>query len=287
LHCGGAGISSGFSRRRNEKCCFQRLRRPLSGNGPHSENVNSFAIGRYDVTRQEFAAFIADSGYKIQIETGCSGAVESLAESKRRNWRNPGFPQTDRHPVICVSWDEANAYAAWLSRKTGHTYRLPTEVEWEYAARAGTTTPRFWGRGNACRYANVFDLSALKASAAKYGKPEPKASFMDYGCTDGYVETSPAGVFRPNGFGLYDILGNVKQLVSDCRGLYGASKESQTADKSCRSRVARGGSFGSGPFGIRSASRDSLPTIATGNILNRDTHVGFRVAMDLPAQKPQ
>jgi formylglycine-generating enzyme required for sulfatase activity len=253
----------------------------------HSETVKSFAIGRFDVTRGEFAAFIADSGYKMKIETGCEGSVEPLSESKRRNWRNPGFPQTDRHPVVCVSWDEATAYTAWLSQKTGHAYRLPTEAEWEYAARAGTTTPRFWSNDNACKYANVFDLSGMKAIAAENGHAKPKLYPGDFHCSDGYVNTSPVGVFKPNGFGLYDMLGNVEQLVADCLGPYGASKESQPADKNCRSIVVRGGSWARGPFGIRSASRMGHPMVATGNILNRATHVGFRVVRDLPVEKAQ
>jgi formylglycine-generating enzyme len=247
----------------------------------HGETVKSFAIGRYDVTRGEFAAFITDSGYKMKTETGCArGSIDPLAESRRKNWRNPGFPQTDRDPVVCVSWDEADAYTAWLSRKTGQAYRLPTEAEWEYAARAGTTTPRFWGNNNACKYANVYDLSAMKAIAAENGKKTVKPYAGDFHCDDGYANTSPVGVFRPNTFGLYDMLGNVEQLVSDCLGPYGANRQTQPAGNACSAHVARGGSFEWGPFGIRSASRNNLPTVAAGNILNRRTGTGFRVARD-------
>lgn len=245
----------------------------------HSENVKSFAIGRYDVTRGEFSAFIADSGYAI--ESRCEGSViDTASESNRKNWRAPGFPQTDRHPVVCVSWDDANAYTAWLSRKTGHAYRLPTEAEWEYAARAGTTTPRYWGRDNACKYANVFDLSALRIYA-KPNKPAPKPLADDFHCDDGYARTSPVGVFRPNGFGLYDMLGNVQQWVADCLGPYDADKKSAPIDKVCDHRVTRGGSWEWGPFGVRSASRGNHMTVESRYILIRFTGTGFRVARDL------
>ncbi|HKQ43847.1 MAG TPA: formylglycine-generating enzyme family protein [Rhizomicrobium sp.] len=250
----------------------------------HSETVKSFAIGRYDVTRGEFATFIADSGYKM--ENGCAeDSIDSLMERKRKSWRDPGFPQTDRHPVVCVSWDDANAYAAWLSRKTGQGYRLPTEAEWEYAARARTTSARYWGRDNACKYANVFDLSALRIYA-KPNKPAPKPFATGFRCDDGYVRTSPVGVFKPNGFGLYDMLGNVEQWVADCLGPYDADKKSALMDKVCDHRVTRGGSWGGDPFGVRSASRGNHMTIESRNIAIRFTDTGFRVARDLrPAEK--
>ena len=94
--------------------------------------VGAFALGRTEVTRAEYAAFVAATGHGSG--GGCMGG-----------WREPGFVQGGDHPVVCVSWEDAQAYVAWLSRETGESYRLPSESEWEYAARAGTTTARYWG----------------------------------------------------------------------------------------------------------------------------------------------
>ena len=116
---------------------------------PHSVTITrEFALGQFAVTRGEFAAFVRDSGYNPP--NGCyvyNTTSGQFALDQNRNWHNPGFAQSNQHPVVCVSYDDAQRYVQWLSRKTGKSYRLPTEAEWEYAARAGTTTPRFWGDG--------------------------------------------------------------------------------------------------------------------------------------------
>ncbi len=127
-----------------------------------------FALGQHPVTRGEFAAFVKETHHDPQgcFMPGLSEDVPRVVLPRGLSWRNPGFAQTERDPVVCVSFDDAKRYAAWLGRKTGKLYRLPTEAEWEYAARAGTTTPRYWSGGDAlaCRFANVLDLDAARLS---------------------------------------------------------------------------------------------------------------------------
>jgi formylglycine-generating enzyme required for sulfatase activity len=119
----------------------------------HEVEVALFAIGKYAVTVEQFKRFVEASGYRTEAEEGggfygcyCLTGSE-LKPDPDKNWRNPGFSQqqTDKHPVVCVSWNDAVAYTAWLSEQTGKTYRLPTEAEWEYACRAGTAKPFYFG----------------------------------------------------------------------------------------------------------------------------------------------
>lgn len=235
-----------------------------------------FALGKYDVTRAEFSAFVRETGY--QAGSDCRGYATSLEASPASalpgmNWRNPGFPQTDRDPVVCVNRDDVHAYLSWLSEKTRRHYRLPSEAEWEYVARAGTSSSRYWGDGtaDACRYANVADVTY--ASARKI-KPEAGRYFD---CSDGYVYTSPVGSFLPNGFGLYDTLGNVFQLVEDCLNYdYHDAPTDGSAWLSgdCIPRMARGGSYRKLPKVVRSAFRFNIPGFI------RSDEFGFRVARD-------
>ena len=112
-------------------------------------------------------------------------------------------------PVVNVSWNDAKRYVAWLAKKTGKPYRLLTEAEWKYAARANTNTPHYWDKqsDNPCLHENVLNPSVKK----KYKFP-----WDSFSCEDGYAETAPVGAFRPNAFGLYDMLGNVGERVEDC-----------------------------------------------------------------------
>jgi formylglycine-generating enzyme required for sulfatase activity len=170
-----------------------------------------------------------------------------------------------------VSWDDAQAYVAWLSAKTGHVYRLPTEAEWEYAARAGTTTARYFSDNPAefCRHTNVGDLD--------YGEQHPGDSGV-LACRDGYAFTSPVGSFPPNQFGLYDMLGDVMNMTEDC---WNANYSGAPIDGAawltgeCSRRVVHGGSWDMDIRAVRSAMRRALPTS------NRNTTLGFRVARTL------
>lgn len=235
------------------------------------------AAGRFDVTRGEFAEFVAETHYDA-TPGGCLGFNgKTFEQNARYTWRNPGFPQTDEHPVVCVSWDDANAYARWLSAKTGKPYRLLSEAEWEYAARAGHSSEFWWGTNveAGCNFSNMADVSA-KAVFPYWGV---------VGCNDRHVFTSPVGAFPANPNGLYDISGNVWQWVADCWTRdYSHAPMNGSAQQhgNCTVHVIRGGSWNDRPRGERLAYRAKARTGVRG------AGLGFRVARpldssDLPA----
>ncbi len=228
--------------------------------------IRSFAVGKFPVTRRQWEAF-AGSTHSPLPSSVCAYALKLNA-----SWKDPGFPQSDDHPVVCVTWEEARDYSQWLSKRTGHKYRLLTEAEWEYAARGGTTTAFPWGNEASHEHAN-------------YGKDTCCAP--EISGRDRWDFTSPVGSFPPNPFGLYDMHGNVFEWVEDC---YANSYVDHSSDGSayqpaqCRYRVARGGVYGDRPAVMRSAGRNYAPaeddpmTIAN----YRSAGFGLRVARDLP-----
>jgi formylglycine-generating enzyme required for sulfatase activity len=240
--------------------------------GPvHRVKVSGFALGKNEITWKQFAAFVKHSKYIAADKcwTLTSGKFEERSE---RNWRDLGFLQDDKHPVACINWYDAQAYAKWLSRKTGKHYRLPSEAEWEYAARAGTVTSRFWGDNpdDACKYANAADKSSKTCVGA--------LSWSAHNCTDGYAFTSPVGKFKPNKFGLYDMLGNLWEWTEDNYhdSYLGAPNDGSAWQGIDTKRILRGGSWNNGPTRVRSAKRGrDKPAIRFSNI-------GFRVARTLP-----
>ena len=227
------------------------------------------AVGVYEVTVGQWRRFVEATGYSAG--DGCwtyeGGEWE---ERSGRNWERPGFVQGEGHPVVCVSWEDAQAYVSWLSRKTGEEYRLLSESEWEYVARGGTRSARYWGEGERgqCRNANGADEAAKR----QYNWVGVAS------CDDGYVHTSPVGRFKANGFGLHDVHGNVWEWVEDC---WNRSYEGAPADGSawtrgnCGARVLRGGSWDNDPRYLRSAYRNRL---ASGG---RDGNVGVRIVRTL------
>jgi len=192
----------------------------LEGELPvHEVCVDDFALGKGPVTVGEFRAFVKATGYKTEAERrgGCGiwtfAPVERVRFDPKKNWQAPGFPQDDRHPVVCVTWNDADAYAAWLARATGIAYRLPTEAEYEYAARSGGKPYEYaWGSGPVS--ANVYDEAAMQRFLIK-SKPE---SALYRGYDDGYAYTSPVGSFKHNELGLYDMAGNVCVWLADRYG---------------------------------------------------------------------
>jgi len=231
------------------------------------------AMAIHTVTRGEYAAFVAATSRPIV--PGCyaftnSGLSYEYQEQPSADWRNPGFAQTDNHPVVCVNWQDATDYAAWISQRAGRTYRLPSEAEWEYAARAGTTTMRWWGdsQSSACAHANVADLT-LATTLNLDRRPQ-----FTFRCTDGHVYTAPVGSFRANSFGLHDMLGNVWQWTADCLNpnLEGQlSDGSARVDGNCTERMMRGGSWSHLPWYVRAGNR------VRGQMTERFSFVGFRL----------
>jgi formylglycine-generating enzyme required for sulfatase activity/tetratricopeptide (TPR) repeat protein len=244
--------------------------------GPQHEVAiaQAFALGRFAVTVGDFRRFVQASGYKTEAETQGGSHVWDGKEwklDKDRNWRSPGFEQGDDHPVVCVSWNDAQAYVRWLSEQTGERYRLPSEAEWEYACRAGTTRSRYWGDdpAQACRYGNVADKTAKRQFLGWEVHP----------CEDGYVYTAPVGKFQPNDFTLCDMLGNVWEWVEDCwhDSYNGAPADGSpwTSGGDRARRVFRGGSWGGEPRDVRSACR-------VGDGAGARSHYrGFRLARTL------
>jgi formylglycine-generating enzyme required for sulfatase activity/tRNA A-37 threonylcarbamoyl transferase component Bud32 len=221
------------------------------------------AVGKHEVTKAEFAQFAEQTAYKAK---GCWVYDGQWEENSAHSWRDPGFEQDGSHPVICVSWNDAQAYVHWLSNKTGETYRLLSASEWEYVARARLDSPRLWDMLNsACDSANVADL----ASEQRY------KGWEIHDCWDDYVHTAPVGSFKANNYGLYDMLGNVFEWVQDCWNsnyLWAPTDGSPWIEGDCEHRVLRGGSWFSMPRYVRLAFRNRY------DANYRSSSFGFRVA---------
>ena len=242
--------------------------------GPQREVTfaSAFAVSKFEVTRGQFRQFVSETGYEaLRNCTVFSGARTERVESK--GWEDTNFPQTDAHPVSCVSWLDAKAYIAWIAAKTGKPYRLLSEAEWEYAAKAGSTTRYPFGDdANAgCAHGNVADESAREAGGL--------ATWTYVQCRDGFgIATSPVGTFKPNAFGLYDTHGSLWEWVEDCRN---DSYQNAPVDGSawvtgdCTARVDRGGAFYSNQRTNRPSERAFFP-----HALN-SVNVGFRLARNL------
>ncbi len=235
----------------------------LLGNGLPYENpsrevqVAPFALGRYEISNGEWQACVA------------SGGCEAL----------PGAddPARAHYPVTHVNWNRAVSYTQWLTHRTGKPYRLPSEAEWEYAARAGTPWQYTWGNLEleACAHANTLDRAGLAA--------HPQWTW-NVDCNDGFAESAPVGSFTANAWGLYDMLGNVWEWVADCwhSDYTGAPTDGRPwiADGDCSKRVNRGGGWGNNPRSMRVSARDADPADASSDAL------GFRIALSLAEAAP-
>lgn len=240
-----------------------------------------YAMAAKEVTLGQFRTFMEESGYQSIIPEregkpliGCNYYDgESYGYISKHGWENPGYPQREDAPVVCVSWSDAAAYAKWLSEKTGRNYRVPSTVEFEYASRAGSTSPWFWGTDprKACEFANIGD----RTFANQYPS-EPI-----FPCTDGYIYTASVGKFKPNDFGLYDMVGNAWEWTNDCfqmdLGSAPINGESLVEGEAidCKYRTPKGGSWISGIGWSRAAvrSRDFAHY--------KSFMLGFRVAADI------
>lgn len=231
----------------------------------------SIAVGKFEITRAQYAAFVKETGR--ESKPGCHSTRGGFFhKNPKATWQSPGFEQKNEEPVVCVSWTDAQAYVAWLSKKSLKPYRLLNEAEWEFAARAGSTGRRHWADGEesaTCRYASVADSS--------YKTVAPGAPLFP--CSDGFPHTSPVGRFPANAFGLHDMLGNVWEWVEDCwnEGYSGAPEIAvPRVTGACNERVFRGGAWNSTPTTLRSAYRDR------DSKDERHDNLGFRVARSLP-----
>jgi formylglycine-generating enzyme required for sulfatase activity len=226
----------------------------------------AFWMGKHEVTVGQFRRFADASGYKTDAETG-TGSKDAVVAAEGKagmgdypSWRNPHFRQADEHPVVCVSWNDARAFADWLNatdkaKPAGSRYRLPTEAEWEYACRAGTTTWYQWGddpdKGKG--WCNAADLTLKRMGH----------DMTVFNWEDGFQETAPVGSFKANAFGLHDMHGNVWEWCQDWYGPYKQGDQTDpTGPETGEARVVRGG-VGE-PWSCRSAVRGRAPSDGWG-----------------------
>lgn len=233
----------------------------------------NFAVSKFEVTRQQFGQFIRDTGRVAA--NNCSVWTGTRAERiPGKGWQDTNFPQNDNHPVVCVSWDDAKSYVAWIAKKTGQPYRLLSEAEWEYAARATATSDYSFGDNadDTCQHGNVADLTARDAGGA--------ATWTYANCRDGFgIGTAPVGSFPANAFGLHDLHGNAWEWVEDCyhNSYAGAPSDGSawTAGE-CTLHVDRGGGWYNNRGSNRSTERASYPPA------NNSGNLGLRLARDIP-----
>ncbi|PEQ12604.1 hypothetical protein B2G71_09825 [Novosphingobium sp. PC22D] len=233
----------------------------------------SFAVGVTPVTYAQFAKFVDDTGY--EAATGCWVPREgTYVEIEGSNWQNPAIGREPEpgEPVVCIDWNDAKAYVDWLASTTGEPYRLLSEAEWEYVARAGTMTRFTWGDDpeGACENANLLDASGPKAMIVT-GEPTE--------CSDGYPGLAPAGSFAPNAFGVRDMVGNVWTWVEDCYAMPypedGPTNGKPQLEKGCDRRGARGSSWGTTYSRAHPTFRGRDPVTLVSQLF------GVRVARDL------
>ena len=257
---------------------------PDSGEAPPLQVSirKAFAIGKTEVTRAEFEVFLDDTDH--ELANRCVGWDDGWAPRDGKDFTDPPHPNRPRddHPANCVTHGDAEAYVAWLSEKTGEAYRLPSESEWEYAARAGTTAPRYWGMNSfegvsislACDNANVFDIT---------GQETYPFSWVYARCDDGHADVAPVASYPPNPFGLHDMIGNLYEWTSDCHtGSYWgrpADERPWVWEGGCGRKVIRGGSWIVRPVHARAAWR--VGAVAT----NATSFTGFRVVREIEQPK--
>lgn len=243
----------------------------------HRVRIAPFELAETELTVGEFRQFADATGYVTDAERdaggrqGCAVLDVGLATPAYRagaSWRDPGYAQTDRHPAVCLSFADAQAFIDWLNAAGGAAFRLPTEAEWEYAARAGSTTPFPWGTGanEGCAYANGADETPDAG-----GRTWPQR----LACRDGYAHAAPVGSFRANAFGLRDMIGNAWEWTADCyRPDYADAPADGRArlEPGCPKRAIRGGGWPYPAGFLRSANRGGSSATLRAN------DRGFRLA---------
>lgn len=230
---------------------------------PKTFSIKPFRMGKYEVTGAEFAKFIAATHYPAPTKCQQMNSKQWF-DFTPASWDKRNHLASDYEPVTCIGWNAAQAYVQWLSKETGKHYRLPSEAEWEYAARAGTTTTYYWGDDDAqaCNFANIADQAAEAAIKRDYDGLESKEHVGVVPCNDKSGYASVVGLYKPNAFGLYDTIGNINEFTQDCH------------EGDCTQRVIRGGNWHWSPSAKRSvASVDWIGSIG-----------GFRIVEDISAE---
>lgn len=260
--------------------------------GPHEffgrtvRLTRGFRIGKYEVTVDQFRRFVESTRFQTDAETGrrpwrglstgaftlVDGAWKPKADA---NWRSPGFAQDGRHPVTCVSWHDAVAFCAWVTKQSGRQCRLPREAELEYAHRARSQTRYHWGisMDPKWQWGNVADDGALEDEDLFFERQDGMKNAIPKGRNDGYRQTSPVGMFQPNAFGLYDTAGNVWEYTLDWFGAKPAAVDPRGAGNETV-RGMRGGSWMSTPDVYRPAYRAEIEPES------RTATRGFRVVVE-------
>lgn len=250
----------------------------------HAVNVKSFRLGKYEVTAAEFQRFAEATRY--QFPRMCNQLATSRWMEIVPGDYSPGTTlQTlsKFEPATCIGWNGANAYVKWLAKETGKKYRLPTEAEWEYAHRAGSTHRYFFGNdeSQACRYGNLGDRSAEAAIRRDFNGMESKEHVGVIPCDDKADYASIVGMYEPNAFGLHDTMGNVAEYLQDCGSdnYIGAPKDgSAWVNGECKVRGLRGGTWHW--RGFHSTARSGREPDFIGGL------EGFRIAEDLGTPAP-
>ena len=255
---------------------------PIKTSSPARQvSIKPFRMGMYEVTVKEFSRFVAATNYAAP--TSCiQMASKEWFDKIDGSWAGNKHSASEFEPVTCIGFEGAKAYTTWLAKETGKNYRLPTEAEWEYAAKANTTGTFYWGeeadRAKACTYANVADRSAEAAIKRDYQGLESINHIGVLACDDQSDYASIVGMYQANAFGLHDMIGNINEFVEDCftRGYENASIDgSARLDGDCKKRVLRGGSW-HWPVHA-SIQRGSTSTDFIGSF------EGFRIVEDIPA----
>lgn len=253
----------------------------------HEVTVKAFQLSQYEVTIKEFRKFVEATNHKVKLQCWKRKFGSHDIEMVEGRWNSPAYAPTENHPVMCVGRDDAKAYAAWLSKKTGKKYRLPSEAEWEYAARAGSSDAYFFGNDERqlCEFANVFDESGAAAFKRDLGVNWPGVQ-----CNDEAEYTSPVGMYKPNAFGVYDMIGNVGELVEDCQHFYytGAPTDGSAWVTGCEDNVYFFGLLRSTPMFIHRGGNYGLSGLDshiftrghTGGDNSSSLGEGFRLALD-------
>lgn len=251
----------------------------------HEVSINAFKLSKHEITVKQFRQFVEATGHKTSTNCWKLSSNEQGIEMAPGTWNSPAYAPSEFHPVMCVTHEDAKAYALWLSKQTGKNYRLPSEAEWEYAVRAGSTTNFHWSEdpAQACRYGNIYDKTGGPVLARISGKKAKETL-----CEDFAEFTTVVGMYEPNAFGLYDMIGNVSEFVEDCehRSYDGAPNNGAAWVDNCatlgggRMVIRRGGSYSTRPDSPTSALRSAMRAHA-GEKNPSSLGEGFRLAQDI------